>query len=96
MRKITAVTSASTMMPWQVLVDVGGVDDVADEIGAERGRRGRHAHQRERDRIAPPLPEAPVRSSSRWISAGAPSRSASNDLNFDPSIRDSGRPNGMT
>ena len=39
----------------QVLVHVGLVDDVADEIGAKRGRRGSDHHHGERKGVAAPL-----------------------------------------
>ena len=41
--------------PGEVLVDVGLIDHVADQIGAERGAGCGNPHQAERERIAPPL-----------------------------------------
>ena len=41
-----------------VLVDIGLVDDLAEQIGRARGRRRRHRHQHERQQIAPPVGEA--------------------------------------
>ena len=40
----------------EILVDIGCVDHVADEIGAERGARRGNEHHPECQRIAPPLP----------------------------------------
>ena len=39
----------------QVLVDIGGIDDVAEEVGAERGGDGGDRHQDEREDVTPPL-----------------------------------------
>ena len=38
-----------------VLVDIGLVDHLAQDIGGARGGAGGHAHQRERGHIAPPI-----------------------------------------
>ena len=54
--KITAVTMPMTTMPVEVPVDVGLVDDVADQIGAERGAAGGDRHQAERPDVALPVP----------------------------------------
>src|SRR5215510_591744 len=44
--------------PLQVPVDVGLVDHVADQVGAECGAAGRHRHQNERDYIFAPMHQA--------------------------------------
>ena len=41
-----------------VLVDIGLVDDLAENPGRARGRRRRHRHQHEGQQIAPPVGEA--------------------------------------
>src|SRR5882724_3631052 len=38
-----------------VLVDIGLIDDLAEQIGRACGRGGRDCHQRERQQIAPPI-----------------------------------------
>ena len=56
------MTSASATMPRQVLVDIGGVDDVADQIGAERGRSRRRPPSARRRPHSASTGRAPVRS----------------------------------
>ena len=38
-----------------ILVDIGLIDDLAEQIGRACGRGGRHRHQRERQQIASPI-----------------------------------------
>ena len=54
----TTVMPPSTTIAVQVAVDIGLVDDVADQIGAQRGAGGRDRHQHEGDGVFAPMHQA--------------------------------------